>query len=63
MAQADRRFKIGLGVDEVKPLLGKKIDLTPKQIRRALSIIGIGRSGIENLSELIHEHRQASKTP
>lgn len=62
MTRVKRRFKIGLAVDEVKPLLGKKIDLTSKQIQKALSIIGIGRSGIENLSELIHEYRRETKT-
>lgn len=63
MARIGRRFKIGLSIDEIKPLLGKKIHLTSQQIQRALSIIGIGRSGIKNLSESIHEYRQLKKTP
>lgn len=61
MARNNRRFKIGLAIDEVKPLLDKKIDLTPRQIKMALNIIGIGRSGIENLSELTHEYRRLTK--
>jgi hypothetical protein len=62
MARSDRKFKIGLAIDEVKPLLDKKIVLTPWQTQKALSIIGIGQSGIKNLSESIHEYRQARKT-
>jgi hypothetical protein len=62
MARSGKQFKIGLSLDEAKPLLGKKVMLNPRQIRKALSIVGIGQSGIKNLSESVHEYRRMAKS-
>lgn len=53
---ARRRFKIGLALEEVRAELDKEVELTPEFLEKAETIIGIGQSGIPDLSERIHDY-------
>jgi peptidoglycan hydrolase CwlO-like protein len=53
---ARRRFKISLTLEEARAELDEEVELTPELLEKAEGIIGIGQSGIPDLSERIHDY-------
>lgn len=57
-----KRYRIGVSIDEIRERLDQPEERTPEEIEEAKKIVGIWHSGIEDLSENVHEYLYG-KTP
>jgi hypothetical protein len=53
--------RIGITVEELKEELKRPFKRSPEAIERARGIIGIGNSGVGDLSENLHEYLYGNK--
>lgn len=51
-----KRYRIGVSIDEIRERLNQPEKRTPEEIEEAKKIVGIWRSGVEDISENLHEY-------
>lgn len=49
-------YRIGVSLDEIREELSQPVERTPEEIEEAKKIVGIWHSGVEDLSENLHEY-------